>query len=191
MQIPLQIGFRGMPSSEAIEARVRARAAELERFHDRITGCRVMIEAPHRRHHRGKLFHVRIDVTVPGKELVVSREPADHHAHEDVYVAIRDAFDAAQRRLQDHARGERGAVKTHVSRPHARVSRLFPDEGHGFLETPDGREIYFQRQSVLGDGFEALEVGTAVEFAEDAGEQGPRASTVYLVGKPRRTKASK
>ena len=104
MEIPLQIGFRGMASSDAIKARVRARATELERFYDRITGCRVMIEAPHRRHHQGKLYHVRIDLTVPGEQVVVSRQPAAHHAHEDVLVAIRDAFDAAERRLEEHAR---------------------------------------------------------------------------------------
>lgn len=113
MELPLQVSFRGFPSSPSIEEYVRAHATRLERFHDRIIACRVMIEAPHRHHHQGKIYHVRIDVTVPGDELVVTRDPAEHHAHEDVYVAIRDAFDAARRRLEDQARRQRGAVKAH------------------------------------------------------------------------------
>ena len=184
MELPVQISFRGVPSSDAIEANVRARVARLERYYDRIMGCRVIIEAPHRRHHQGKLYHVRIDLTVPGEELVVSREPTEHHAHEDVYVAIRDAFEAAQRRLEDHARRQRGAVKVHEPRPLAEVCRLFPKEGYGFIQTPDGREVYFHRHSVLDDAFDLLEIGSRVEFVEEPGEQGPQASTVRISGKP-------
>lgn len=183
MELPVQISFRGVSSTDAIEAKVRARAARLERYYDHIMGCRVMIESPHRRHHQGKLYHVRIDLTVPGGELVITREPAEHHAHEDVYVAIRDAFDAAQRRLEDYARRQRGAVKVHEPRPLAEVCRLFPKEGYGFIATPDGREVYFHRNSVLDDAFELLEIGSRVEFVEEPGEQGPQASTVRISGK--------
>ena len=116
MQIPVQITFRGMDPSPAIEERVRERAAKLERYFDRITSCRVNVEAPHLHQHKGKLFHVRVDITVPGVELVVNRNPADNHAHEDVYVAIRDAFRAAERQLDDHAKKKKGRVKNH-SRP--------------------------------------------------------------------------
>jgi len=95
---------RRVARSPTIEGRIREQVAKLEDFHQRITGCRVMVEAHHRRHRKGKLYHVRIDVTVPGTELVVSRDAQQDHAHEDVYVAIRDAFDAARRQLQDYAR---------------------------------------------------------------------------------------
>jgi ribosomal subunit interface protein len=183
MELPVQISFRGVPQSDAIEAKVRERVARLERYHDHIMGCRVMIEAPHRRHHQGKLFHVRIDLTVPGGELVVTREPAEHHAHQDVYVAIRDAFDAAQRRLEDHARRQRGAVKAHEPRPLAEVCRLFSKDGYGFIRTPDGRELYFHRNSVLDDAFDRLAIGSHVEFAEELGEQGPQASTIRISSK--------
>jgi ribosomal subunit interface protein len=117
MELPIQITFRGMPPSTAIEAKIRERAAKLEAFFDRITSCRVVVEEPHRRHHQGKLFHVRIDVTVPEGELVVSREPHQHHAHEDVYVAIRDAFNAATRQIEDYARRRRGEIKARVAPP--------------------------------------------------------------------------
>jgi len=111
MQIPVQITFRDMEPSAAIEERVRERAAKLERFYDRITSCRVVVEEPHLHQHKGKLFHVRVDITVPGSELVANRSPGNDHGHEDVYVAIRDAFKAAERQLEDHARKRRAHVK--------------------------------------------------------------------------------
>jgi cold shock CspA family protein/ribosome-associated translation inhibitor RaiA len=181
MQIPMQITFRGFPPSEAVEHDVRMHAGRLDRFCDRIVGCRVMIEAPHRHQHQGKLFHVRIDLTVPGGEIVVNREPAAHHAHEDVHVAIRDAFDAARRQLEDTARRQRGAVKLHEPRPLGRIRRLFPEQHYGFIETADGREIYFHRHSVLGGAFGRLQLGTDVEFVEERGEKGPQATTVRML----------
>ena len=116
MPIPLQISFRNMEPSPAVEARIRKKAAKLERFHDRIVGCTVVVEAPHRHHHKGKLYSVHVDISVPGKDLVIGRAKPLDHAHEDVYVAIRDAFDAAVRRLEDQARKMRGDVKTRVRR---------------------------------------------------------------------------
>ena len=104
MQVPLQVSFRNMTPSPAIEEEIRQKAAKLDAVYDRITSVRVVVETPHRQHRHGKLFHVRIDVRVPGREIVVSRDPAEHHAFEDVHVAIRDAFDAAQRQVEAHAR---------------------------------------------------------------------------------------
>jgi ribosomal subunit interface protein len=111
MQVPLQITFRDMEPSAAVEAKIREKAAKLDRYYPRIMGCRVLIEAPHRHHHQGKLYHVRIDLTVPGGEILVTHESSANHPHEDVYVAIRDAFDAGRRRLMDHARHQRSDVK--------------------------------------------------------------------------------
>jgi len=176
MRLPLQITVRNVSLSEVAKDDIREKAAKLDTFCDRIMSCRVVVEAPHRHRHQGLLYNVRIDMTVPGGELVVKREP-----HEDVYVAIRDAFDAARRQLQDYVRRQRGDVKIHEGAPHARVNKLFPEEGYGFLETPDGREIYFHRNSVLNAGFDRLEIGTLVRFAEEEGEQGSQASTVIPV----------
>jgi ribosomal subunit interface protein len=180
MKLPLQITFREMPPSPAIEAKIREKAARLDRFAQHVMSCRVVVEAPHRRHHQGKLYHVRIDITLPGSELVVSREPAAHHAHEDVYVAIRDAFDASSRQLEDYVRRQRGKTKRHESPEHGYVARLAPDEDYGFIETPDGREVYFHRNSVLADGFDRLAIGDQVHFVEELGEKGPQASTVRV-----------
>lgn len=183
MQIPLQITFRDMTPSAAIDARIRERAADLERFYDRITRCHVVVHAPHRRHNQGTLFHVRIDMTVPGSELVVNREPAAHHAHEDVYVAIRDAFDAARRQLEDYARRTRGATKSRQMTPSGRVVKLVPEEDYGFIDTADGREIYFHRHSIVNASMDELAVGSEVEFVEASGENGPQASTVRVCGR--------
>ncbi len=109
MKIPLQVTFRDIAPSDAVEIRIREKADKLGRFYDRIMGCRVVIEMPQRHKHQGKLHSVRIDLTVPGAELV-----ANHTQHEDVYVAIRDAFTAMTRQLEDHARRQRGSVKTHA-----------------------------------------------------------------------------
>lgn len=111
MVLPVEVRFRNMRSSEAIEAAVREHADKLDRFHPRITSCRVMVEALHRRHEKGVVFHVRVDVTVPGHELVAKSEPAPHHLHEDVFIAVRDAFDEIRRELQDEIRRRRGYVK--------------------------------------------------------------------------------
>jgi len=113
MKLPLQITFRHMDPSPAVDARIREHAAALDKYFDRIMGCRVVVEASGKQHHQGNLYHVRVDLTVPGREIVVKRDPPEHHAHEDVYVAVRDAFDAVRRQLEDHARTARGDVKSH------------------------------------------------------------------------------
>jgi len=171
-----------MPPSASVEARVREQVAELEQSYDRIISCRVVIETPHRHQHKGRLYGVRVDLSVPGRELMIGSKPSQHHAHEDVYVAVRDAFDAARRQLEDHARRERGQTKRHEPPAEGRVARLFSEPGYGFIETLDGREIYFHRNSIVDGTFEGLVVGTAVRFAEEPGEKGPQATTV----RPRR-----
>ena len=183
MQLPLQITFRNMQPSEAVEAKIRERAEKLNNYYDHIMSCRVVIE-PHHKHHRmGNLYRVSVDVKVPDGELVANREPDEHHSYVDVYVAIRDVFDAMRRQLEDYARRRRRDVKTHEIPAHGRVSELHPGEHHGKIETPDGRLIYFHQNSVIGADFDKLQVGTEVRFVEQQGELGPQASTVYLVGK--------
>ena len=113
MKLPLQITFRDMPHSDALETHIREKMAKLEEFYEHIIGCHVVVEQPHGHHHQGKLFHVSIDMTVPTGELVVNRAPGKHQAHEDAYVAIRDAFNAMRRKLQDFSRKQRGDIKRH------------------------------------------------------------------------------
>ncbi len=184
MQVPLQITFRGLPPSDAIEAKVRERARKLERFHDRITSCRIVVAASHR-HHKGNLYSVTVDLTVPGGELVANREPRECESHQDLYVALRDAFDAAVRKLEDYLHRQRGMVKSHEVPEHGRVVRVSPTDGYGFLETPDGVEVYFHENAVVDAPLSELEPGAQVRFvlAEGEGQQGPQASSVQPVGK--------
>jgi ribosomal subunit interface protein len=185
MTVPLQIMFQNMDPSPAIEARVSERAQRLERFGNRIVGCTVVIEAPHRHHHKGKTYTVRVDLLVPGKDVHVTRSPGTHHAHEDVYVAIRDAFNAASRQLEDHVRRMRGDVKAHEAPLQGTVVRLFGDEKYGFIENAEVGEVYFHANSVVNDAFGTLSIGSPVRLnlAKEEGPEGLRASTVTPIGK--------
>jgi ribosomal subunit interface protein len=183
MQITPQIRFRGMEPSPSIETVIRERIGRLARFHDRVTSCNVVVEAPHRRGRHGKIFHVRVDISVPGREIVTGREPEENHAHEDVYVAIRDAFDAAQRQLQDVVRKTSGyRVKAHPEQLYGKVDRIDRGEGFGFIAGADGREFFFRRESLVSDHlWDSLDEGTPVRFAEHEGDMGPYATAVATV----------
>jgi ribosomal subunit interface protein len=183
MKLPLEIVFRNLDPSAAVEAKIRERAEKLETFYQDIMRCQVVVEADHKHHHKGNLYHVRIDLTVPDAELVASREPEEHHAHEDVYVAIRDAFDAIRRQLEDYARRRRGKVKAHETPPHGRIIELMPEQGYGRIETADGTRVYFHRNSVIDADFNRLEIGDEVHFSEEMGESGLQASTVHVESK--------
>lgn len=157
------------------------KAEKLEQYHDRITSCRVVVEAPHRHSRKGKLYVVTVDVTVPGAQLVVNTEKRHHPSHEDAYVAVRDAFNAMTRQLEDHARAARGDVKSHESTPSGVVVKLFED--HGFIETPLRGEIYFHRNSVVDGKFGELKEGEQVRFVATEGEKGLQATTVHPMTK--------
>jgi len=202
MTLPLQITFKNMESSAEVEDWILEEAYKLETFYHRIMGCRVTVQTPHRHHKKGTHYNVRIDLTVPGGELVIKREPtlrtrlrqlgeSQLKKESDVggpkknlHLAIHDAFRAAARRLQDYARRRNGHVKSHEPPLEGRVARLDREKGFGFLATPDGREIYFHQNSVLNQAFRRMEVGTRVAFSEEPGEKGPQASTVRITAKP-------
>jgi ribosomal subunit interface protein len=189
MQSPVQVTFRDIPPSDALFAHVEKRAAKLDTFFDRIHTCHVVVEAPHRHRTKGKKFHCRIDIHLPGKELVVSKSPEE--AKEDAHVAIDDAFADAERALEAFARLIQPDTKTHLKPPHGVVSKVFRDRGYGFIAADgDGHEVYFHQNSVVGARFEKLEPGTRVRYAEEDGDKGPQASTVYVIGEPR-TEGSK
>lgn len=205
MHRPPTITFRGIDHSPTLERDIRARIDKLETYYGAITGCRVLVEPAQRHHETGNRYHVRIAVSVPGDDIVVAHEPSLHASaqaielpettrvnepdpqRKHVLVAIREAFDIARRRLQDYARQQRGAVKTAAQQSQGCVSRFFPIDEYGYIETEDGREVYFQKSSVLKDGFDHLAVGNAVSFVEEAGEKGPQASTVRMLHPSRRS----
>ena len=172
MILPLQITARNIELTEPIKADIHEKAEKLDQFYDRITSCRIVVEAIPKR----SLYNVHIDMTVPGKEIIIKREP-----HKDLYLAIRDSFNAAYRQLEDHSRLMRKDVKHHDAPPHAFISALFPDKGYGYLTTPEGREIYFHENSVINHDFKQLKTGMEVRFSEEMGEKGPQASSVRVI----------
>jgi ribosomal subunit interface protein len=175
MQLPLQITIRDIPHSDAVEAHVRDKAAKLDEFSGHIMSCRVVVEMPHKHSHQGRQYNVRIDIGVPGREIVVNR---DHN--EDVYVAIRDAFDSAKRQLEEHVRVARHDVKTHVPERMGRVVRLSRDEGIGFIAAADGTEYYFSSADVVTPRFEQLREGDEVRFIEEAAGEGMQARRITM-----------
>lgn len=185
MTIPLQITFQNMDPSPAIEAGIRKRAQRLERFAERIVSCKVVVEAPHRHHHKGRIYRIGIEISIPGKDIHVTHNPEQDHALEDIHVAIRDAFNAAGRQLQDHVRHMRADVKTHAGPLLGVVTRMFPEKDYGFIESKELGEIYFHANSVTGGGFKELRAGSEVRLSIAEGESphGFQASTVTPVGK--------
>ena len=189
MQKPIQIAHRGITPSEDLSERVRAKAKKLERYFQRIVGCKVTLEGPGRHHRRGKPFRARIELTVPGEKLVVGRNPPKAQSYEDLNAAIDAAFREARRLLEDHARRHDHRAREHsrAEPARAKVVKVFPQDGYGFLVTPEGREIFFDERSVLDGAFGRLRAGSPVRFAEEMGEEGPQASTVTLARRERRS----
>lgn len=184
METPPEIQFQGMSATPQIEEAIAAHLAQLEERWGRITACRVVLKGPGQHHRKGGLYEVHIRLALPdGREVNVSRTPPEDERHSDLAFAINDAFKHARRQLQDRVRRVQGQVKQHDGPPIGTVVRLDPSGEFGFLETADGQEIYFHRNSVLDDAFSRLRVGSRVTFAEEAGEKGAQATTVRLLGK--------
>lgn len=171
--LPLQITVKDITVSPALESHIRDKSEKLQRYYDRICSCRVVIESPQKHKHNGKLYKVRIDLSVPGKELVVTRKQ-----NEDIYIAIRDAFNALERQLEDHARKRHGRVKTHTGVMKGHVARIKHDEGYGFIEGKDGNEYYFSNTSVSYPPFSQLTIGDAVEYMVEETGGGQQAQHV-------------
>ncbi len=181
MILPLQITFRHMDPSPALEARIRELASRFDKFSAHIMRCHVIVEPFSHRAHQGSLYDFHIDITLPDEEIAIRRaRPADH-AHEDPYVALRDTFRAARRKLEDYERKRRGDVKSHIGPAHGRIRELDAERGCGRIESDDGRLIYFHHNSLVGASFKDLATGTEVRFAEEAGDLGPQASTVHVI----------
>lgn len=173
MQLPLQISLHGIEHSDALYNAIRDKAEKLDRYYDRIMSCRVVLELGGRHKRHGKQFTVRVDLKVPGGEIVVTKEH-----DEEVQIALRDAFDAARRQLEDYARGQRGDVKRHPPEYTGRVLRIDAEQGIGFIVTEDGRELYFSRENVVKPPFEHLAVGTTVHFIEEVAGEGLQAKRI-------------
>jgi len=177
MITPLQITFGHM---DPLDVRVRELASRFDKFSANIMRCHVIVHTLSHRAHLGALYDFEIDITLPDEEISIRRaHPADH-AHESPYVALRDAFRAARRKL-DYERRRRLDVKSHIGPAEGRICELDAEHDWGRIETAEGRLIYFHRNSVLGSRFEDLATGAKVRCAGESGDLGPHASTVHVV----------
>lgn len=193
MQTPVEIDFQGLEATDELRVRVDRHIAALEERFGRITACRVVVRGPSERHRKGGAYDVSIRLMLPqGREVDIGRSEgrpgddaeADNHRLLDPAVAVNDAFKRARRQLQDQAERMHGHVKVHHEAPPvATVSRFDDAAGFGFLETADGREVYFHKNSVLDGGARAVAPGARVTYFEEMGDKGPQASTVRLLGK--------
>lgn len=174
--LPVQITVRDMPVSPALEDHLRKKALKLNQYYDRINNCKIVIHIPQKHKHQGKLFSVNIDLSVPGKELVVNRK-----LDEDVYIAIRDAFHAIERQLESYARKQRGEVKTHEVVMNGVVKKKFVEEGYGFILGSDGSEYYFSPTNVSNPDFSQLELGDTVQFIGVPQSEGMQAHRVTFL----------
>ena len=182
MNVPVKVVYRNLlpQYKEGIQGEVRLLSGKLDKFHPDIISCRIVVEMPHKHHHEGNLFRATITLNVPDKQIVVSREHPLSQIRENIYVAVRRAFEDAIRQLEEYDLVKSRGVKDHDLIPNGVVSKLFARQGYGFIEGSDGREIYFHKNSVL-DGFNKLKLGIAVRFEEEEGEKGPQASTVKIL----------
>ena len=186
MQVPLELSYTGEETEETVNQLVSQHAQDLEDACPHIASCHVFIDQPHKHPRTGTPYRVHLLVRVPpGHEVVVKRGGPQGDMHEELAMMVADAFDAARRQCRELAEQQDRNVKRHPEQElQALVVRLFPDEGYGFLKTPEGGEVYFHRNSVLHGDFERLTVGTGVRFSEEMGEKGPQATTVAIVDKP-------
>jgi len=184
MERPLEIAFHNLQPSEALEADIRRRVAKLEKLYPRLIGCRVSVEALHQQHQSGNVYEVHITLSVPGRDLAVSREPhkaRQRYANPDAYVSVREAFDAAERQLGQFKEKRRDApVAPDGAALTGQVTLIQPGDDHGFILTNTGTQIYFHRDSVTDSRFEDLAEGDVVHYVEEEGDVGPVATKVRV-----------
>ncbi len=184
MQTPVEIDFQGMEATPKLQEAIRAHVEELESRFGRLTTCRVVLKSPGGHHRLGGAYEFNIRLGLPnGREVNISRTAKADERHGDLDFALNDAFKRARRQLQDQVRQIQGQIKTHEAPPLGTVTQLDAASGFGMIETSDGQEVYFHKNSVLNDAFSKLTIGQKVSFHEEPGEKGPQASTVKIVGK--------
>jgi cold shock CspA family protein/ribosome-associated translation inhibitor RaiA len=189
MDIALQVSFQGVPPSDAVRSACEDYVEKIGRHHA-LNRCRVVVAAPHQHGRHGNLYSVHIEADGPGLHAFANRDRHDEHAHEDVYVALRDAFAALEQQLEkadrqrrDH-RGHRHPPAHADETTRGRVALVLPHLGYGFIETDDGREVYFHQEGLIGTAIDAIEVGVEVRFVEFEGDQGFQAREIRVVGGP-------
>lgn len=180
--IDLKIQCIGFTESPSIASAVESHLESLEKTNNQLMSCHVVISKPHRKQQHGNTYQVKVRLHMAGKQIIIDKDPGKNHAHEDVYVAIRDAFLAAKRKVEEFSRIREGRVKERVRPMHAKVLRIIPGDECGFLISEDRREIYFHKNALINEHFDNLKVGQEVRFSEMMGENGPQITSMEIVG---------
>lgn len=180
MQKEPVITFRNVDSSPAVEAHIRQRFDELEKYHSRIVGCRVVLHADKKKI-SGRDFEVQLTISVPGPDIYIARKVGRSEAADDVNLAIHKVFDAARRKLKEQGEKMSGhQTKIYPVVLHGTIDRLFPGEGYGFIKANDGKEVYFERDNLTTGNWNDVAVDQKVRFREEIGEKGPYAINVAV-----------
>lgn len=189
--MPMQITFHNVERSEALETRVRERAARLERLCRDITACRVVIAMPHKGAASGKhALSLAVELDVPGQRLVGRREQMPREAKDGLAHVVVEVFDLLERQLDDYVRMRRGETKARAADElqTGRIVRLFPDQGYGFVEVGGSPDLHFTARALQGLALEDLAVGmdVACTRAMEDGSMGPQASSIRRLGEQQR-----
>jgi ribosomal subunit interface protein len=176
----LELSFHGMDPSFTVRRKVEQKIEKLKKRHPRVTSWHVYVQGPQG---SSRKYEVTIEARVPGTELAVRANPASRNAHTQIAEAIRDAFRAIERQLEERSKKRRSVVKGREAQPQGRIARLFPEKGYGFIAVNEGGEVYFHQNSVVEADFSDLEVGDPVEvnIVENDAMKGPHASTVRRI----------
>jgi len=184
MQTLPKIDFQGVEPSSDRQEKIMRLIEKLEDRYGRATACRVVVKGPGAHHNTGGLYEIHLHLVLPDRrEVAIERTPHQDERFQDFDFALNDVFKRARRRLQDQVRRMRGKVKQHETAPTGVVRKIVAEEGYGFLEGADGRDIYFHRHSVEEPGFDALKPGARVSYKEEDGQEGPQASRVTPLGR--------
>jgi ribosome-associated translation inhibitor RaiA/cold shock CspA family protein len=187
MQVPLELAFHNMQHSPELEAEIRRHVERLDKVYDRLTACRVVVEATNRSPSgTPAMASIRIELSVPGKTLVVRREPdhpGERHGTLDLRGAIGNAFHAAQRQLRKFKEQLGGELQPAEVDFRGQITEVRPADDHGFLMTESGSQLYFHRNSLSGIELEALSRGDEIRYLPAEGDSGPSARKVWPVEK--------
>lgn len=181
MQVPPEMAFRGVEPTDEIKALILDGIETLEGVYPNLISCRTMIADTTPSRHSGNSYRVRLEIGIPSKSVIVDQSHREADDPLSLGQTIKEAFVVARKRLLKAKDQQRGDVKTHALPPHGRVVRLLTDgDGvrYGFLESREGRQIYFHEEALVDVGYDELEVGDEVRYAAAEGDQGPQASTV-------------
>ena len=185
MQEPLEISFNDIEKTPQLESLIREKTERLEKFSDEIISCQMDVAQPHAHQNSGSGYRVRIELRVPPKDSLVAHEHSSHgNIHDTVETVVNRAFDAVERQLKEHTERLRENQREYSEEDQpGTVIVIDQEKRYGIIKTVTGRDIYFTDNAVLHDDFDRIEIGTAVRYEDQPGDDGPRASTVEIVEK--------